>query len=206
MKYSPSTAPSALAGPGERQFWRIANASADRYIDIQLDGQPFEIVALDGMPIAYHDPAHPTRTSNNFLVPPGGRLEAIVTGPLSAAPATLRSLCVDTGPQGDPNPGMVLGDVVPALPAAPFFAKAHDVLGPSPRRVFDLQAKENSKPDFVVILTGGQKRLLHQRGVVRSGFRCDACSSRGNVRTLALRECNGRTSSDAYSPGTFPCI
>src|SRR2546421_7505919 len=33
----------------ERQFWRVVNASADRYLDLQLNGQPFEIVALDGM-------------------------------------------------------------------------------------------------------------------------------------------------------------
>jgi len=38
--------------PKERQFWRIVNASPDRYLDLQLDGQTFEIVALDGMPIA----------------------------------------------------------------------------------------------------------------------------------------------------------
>ena len=46
--------------PKERQFWRIVNASADRYLDLQLDGQTFEIVALDGMPLAYHEPKGPT--------------------------------------------------------------------------------------------------------------------------------------------------
>src|SRR5258707_15584508 len=32
--------------PGERQFWRLVNASADRYLDLQLEGQTFEIVAM----------------------------------------------------------------------------------------------------------------------------------------------------------------
>src|SRR5271154_4984021 len=41
--------------PQERQFWRIVNASADRYLDLQLDGQTFEAVALDGMPLTYHE-------------------------------------------------------------------------------------------------------------------------------------------------------
>src|SRR6266446_5866333 len=41
--------------PGERQFWRMVNASPDRYLDEQLDGESFEIVALDGMPLAYHE-------------------------------------------------------------------------------------------------------------------------------------------------------
>lgn len=42
--------------PNEKQFWRVVNAAADRYLDLQVDGQEFEIVALDGMPLAYHDP------------------------------------------------------------------------------------------------------------------------------------------------------
>src|SRR5580700_7114149 len=94
--------------PNERQFWRIVNASADRYLDVQLDRQTFEIVALDGMPLAYRDPAHPTRTIDHLLVAPAGRLEAIVAGPPSGANGTLRTLCVNTGPVGDPNPEMVL--------------------------------------------------------------------------------------------------
>src|SRR5882757_9605634 len=71
--------PQIAIAPKERQFWRIVNASADRYLDLQLDGQPFEIVALDGMPLAYHDPKSPTRTADHLLLAPAGRLEAIVT-------------------------------------------------------------------------------------------------------------------------------
>jgi suppressor of ftsI len=104
--------PQIEIAPGERQFWRVVNASADRYLDLQLDGQPFEIVALDGMPLAYHDPNHPTRTSNDVLLAPAGRVEAIVTGPPAGTHSALRTLCVDTGPAGDPNPGMVLADSV----------------------------------------------------------------------------------------------
>src|ERR1700694_1731257 len=96
--------------PKERQFWRIVNASADRYLDLQLDEQKFEIVALDGMPLAYHEPERPTRTTNHLLLAPAGRLEAIVTGPPLGSHRALRTLCVDTGPDGDPNPGMVLAD------------------------------------------------------------------------------------------------
>jgi FtsP/CotA-like multicopper oxidase with cupredoxin domain len=56
-----SLRPQIEIGPGERQFWRLVNASADRYLDLQLEGQSFEIAAMDGMPIAVHDPQHPTR-------------------------------------------------------------------------------------------------------------------------------------------------
>src|SRR3982074_236307 len=60
--------------PKERQFWRIVNASADRYLDLQLDEQKFEIVALDGMPLGYHQPEGPTRAANHLLLAPAGRL------------------------------------------------------------------------------------------------------------------------------------
>src|ERR1700674_1573325 len=103
--------PTIGINPGERQFWRIVNASADQYLDLQLDKQNLEIVALDGMPLAYHDPKHPTKVVDHALVPPAGRLEAIVTGPDASAHAALRTLCVDTGSAGDPNPAMVLADL-----------------------------------------------------------------------------------------------
>jgi len=108
--------PQIEIAPKERQFWRIVNASADRYLDLQVDGQPFEIVALDGMPLAYHDPKHPTMATNHILLAPAGRVEAIVTGPPGGAHAALRTLCVDTGPDGDPNPEMVLADVIQPRP------------------------------------------------------------------------------------------
>ena len=100
--------------PGERQFWRIVNASPDRYADLELDGESLEVVALDGMPLAFHDPSIRTRSMTHVLVPPAGRVEAIVTGPSVDAHAALRSRCFDTGPDGDSNPAMVLADVVSA--------------------------------------------------------------------------------------------
>jgi FtsP/CotA-like multicopper oxidase with cupredoxin domain len=103
--------PTIPIAAGERQFWRIVNASPDLYADLQLDGQQWEIVALDGMPLAYHDPKHPTRVKSHALLPPAGRLEAIVTGPREGAQAKLRTLCFDTGPDGDPNPEMALADI-----------------------------------------------------------------------------------------------
>jgi suppressor of ftsI len=54
--------------PKERQFWRIVNASADRYLDLEVDERKFEIVALDGMPLAYHEPEAPTRSANHLLL------------------------------------------------------------------------------------------------------------------------------------------
>ena len=140
--------------PNERQFWRIVNASPDRYLDLQLDGRPLEIVALDGMPLAYHEPKHPTRTADHLLLAPAGRLEAIVTGPPPGARSTLRTLCVDTGPDGDPNPGMVLADVVPPREVQPSSIAAHVVDASSPLyKPIDVEPLKSQAPDFVVTFT-----------------------------------------------------
>jgi suppressor of ftsI len=144
--------------PKERQFWRIVNASPDRYLDLQLDGQAFEIVALDGMPLAYRGPDGPTRTSDHLLISPAGRLEAIVTGPPSGTFRALRTLCVDTGPDGDPNPGMVLADLAQPgsdRPGSNSPAKqVHAVDKRSPVYMrHDVEQLKNTAPDFTVIFT-----------------------------------------------------
>jgi suppressor of ftsI len=87
------------------------NASPDLYADLQIDGEQLEIVALDGMPLAFHDPHHTTRLASHVLVPPAGRLEVIVTGQSGRAKAKLRTRRFDTDPDGDPNPSMVLADL-----------------------------------------------------------------------------------------------
>src|SRR5438105_11806921 len=69
-------------------------------------------------PLAYRDPQHRTRLAHHVLLPPAGRLEAIVTGPRAGTEAKLRTLCFDTGLDGDPNPAMVLADLVDVQAAA----------------------------------------------------------------------------------------
>ena len=139
--------------PGERQFWRIVNASADRYMDLQLDGEKFEVVALDGMPLAYHDQKNPTKIVDHALVPPAGRLEAIVTGPSASAHSAFRTRCVDTGPDGDPNPAMVLADIRGGSSARPVKQKVNRDVTPPEYKQIDLRAFETSQPDFVVSFT-----------------------------------------------------
>jgi len=150
-----SVRPQIRIAPGERQFWRLVNASADRYLDLQLEGQTFEIVAMDGMPIAQHDPDHPTRSADHVLLPPAGRVEAIVTGPAAGTPRRLLSRCVDTGPAGDPNPAIVLADIVPR-PAE----STTRVLASSRKpelKTLDLAAEEKTPPRFVVTFTEDKK-------------------------------------------------
>lgn len=170
-----SLRPQIEIAPGERQFWRLVNASADRYLDLQLEGQTFEIVAMDGMPIARHDASHPVRVADHVLLPPAGRLEAIVTGPSDGTPKHLISRCVDTGPVGDPNPQMILADIVPRTAAD----STRKISQSSFKPVFkplDLATEEKAPPRFTVIFTedkngfyiNGQKFTLDAAPMVRA--------------------------------------
>ncbi len=144
--------------PKERQFWRIVNASADRYLDLQLDGQTFKIVALDGMPLAYHEPKGATRSTDHLLLAPAGRLEAIVTGQATGTHSALRTLCVNTGPVGDPNPEMVLADLVQPSSAHsssyPATEQVHAIDDRPPRyKPIDVEPLKKTAPDFIVNFT-----------------------------------------------------
>ena len=145
---------------GEHQFWRIVNASPDLYADLQVDGEQLEIVALDGMPLAFHDPAHPLEHVSHILLPPAGRVEAIITGPSREAQVSLRSLCFDTGRDGDPNPAMVLADLVNVAEADPKPQTTHLVARPMISRPLSsamIARVENSSADFTVHFTEDKK-------------------------------------------------
>jgi suppressor of ftsI len=145
--------PTIGIAPHERQFWRIVNSAPDRYADLQLGDQPFEIVAMDGMPLAYTSPNRPVLKMNHVLLPPGGRVEAIVEGPPQNANARLQTNCVDTGVDGDWNPAMVLADIVPQTsPDEKFHSIVADDGAPTRKQV-DLSRFETAQPDFVVTFT-----------------------------------------------------
>ena len=109
---SPGFIPAVIqTKPSEKQIWRVVNASADTIIDLQLqyDGtpQPLEVVALDGVPIGSPDGTSrgKRKAETDILLAPGARAEFIVTGPSSSVKtATLMTLNVDTGPDGDNDP------------------------------------------------------------------------------------------------------
>ena len=147
--------PAISIRPGEKQFWRILNASPDLYADLEIPGEPMKVIALDGMPLNFHDPTRSSVLMNHILVPPAGRVEAIVTGPAPAQHATLSTLCVNTGPDGDPNPAMVLADLTntsistsdtPFIPSPG--AAIYRPLSPA-----KLDALKHQKVDFVVTFT-----------------------------------------------------
>ena len=103
---------------GERQLWRVLNASADVIVDLQLqyDGVPqtVEVVALDGVPLASQYGTRPGSIleMKHVYLGPASRAEFIVTAPSpSVKSATLLTLGAETGPQGDITPPRPLASI-----------------------------------------------------------------------------------------------
>jgi FtsP/CotA-like multicopper oxidase with cupredoxin domain len=117
INFQPAVSP-ALAAPiiqmpaGEKQFWRVANATTQGFLNLQVmfgtTAQTLEIIALDGVPVT----GNPTATS--IAIPPAGRAEFIVTGPQAGTTnATFITSGYNTGPVGNANTYQVLGNIVP---------------------------------------------------------------------------------------------
>jgi FtsP/CotA-like multicopper oxidase with cupredoxin domain len=109
--------------PQERQFWRVLNASAITYLNLAVlykhAPQQLGIVALDGVPInANGTTGDFVSWQNHIGVPPGGRVEFIVTGPPAGVPGLLVTRTVDTGVGGENDPNRMLATIT-ATPDAP---------------------------------------------------------------------------------------
>ncbi|HEX4650904.1 MAG TPA: multicopper oxidase domain-containing protein [Granulicella sp.] len=91
--------------PGEKEFWRVANASADAVLDLQyvFDGvpQPLQLVAVDGVPLNSQDGSGPGALTavTHFALPPASRVEFIAPPPSPQVQlAQLITLRVNGGP------------------------------------------------------------------------------------------------------------
>jgi FtsP/CotA-like multicopper oxidase with cupredoxin domain len=108
--------------PSERQLWRVLNASADTYLDLQVlfAGAPqfLGVVALDGVPIAANgsDP-HQVLWESHLALPPAARAEFVVNGPPAGTPASFVTRKVDTGRDGENDPTRPLATIVTASDA-----------------------------------------------------------------------------------------
>jgi FtsP/CotA-like multicopper oxidase with cupredoxin domain len=119
--------------PEEQQLWRLVNASALTYLDLELlfggTAQQLGLVAMDGVPLNYSGLAADfVDWQTHLAVPPGGRVEFIVKGPVAGAPALLVTRTVDTGPSGenDPNRSLAMITVSP-IEDKPIKDKKEDV-------------------------------------------------------------------------------
>jgi FtsP/CotA-like multicopper oxidase with cupredoxin domain len=119
--------------PGERQLWRVLNASTITYLNLEVlfhrSPQPLGLVAMDGVPINDHDgQGEPVNVQTHLGLPPGARAEFIVTGPAEGETGLLVTRTVDTGPGGENDTNRMLAKIV-ASPTAP---EPHSRLGSSP--------------------------------------------------------------------------
>jgi FtsP/CotA-like multicopper oxidase with cupredoxin domain len=102
--------------PGERQLWRVLNASALTYLNLAVlynrSPQPLGIVAMDGVPIDQNGGGDSVIWQTHLGIPPGARVEFIVKGPPEDQAALLVTRTVDTGPGGENDPNRALATIV----------------------------------------------------------------------------------------------
>lgn len=97
-----SASPIIKMKPNEKQFWRVANATIQDFMPLQVwfKGKPqrLQVIALDGYPLAK------SRFEDTILVPPAGRAEFIVQAPPdNSDDAIFIALGYSTGPTGNPD-------------------------------------------------------------------------------------------------------
>lgn len=108
--------------PGEKQLWRVLNASAITYLNLSVllnrQPQPLGVVALDGAPLNLYGGSQDAVSSQTHLgVPPGGRVEFVVTAPPAGTTEAFVTHTVDTGPGGENDPNRPLA-LIQAKPDA----------------------------------------------------------------------------------------
>ncbi|MDQ3694927.1 MAG: multicopper oxidase family protein [Chloroflexota bacterium] len=97
--------PTIALRPGETQRWRLLNASANAFFNLQVDGIELHQIALDGNPLPS------IWTVDTLVLGPGERAEVLVQGGL-AGEYRFRSLA--WGERGQAQPEFLLATVVTA--------------------------------------------------------------------------------------------
>jgi FtsP/CotA-like multicopper oxidase with cupredoxin domain len=102
--------------PQERQLWRVLNASAITYLNLEVlfnrSPQPLGLVALDGVPLNESGkPGSSVNWQTHLAVPPGSRVEFIVKGPPLGSAGLLVTKTVDTGPGGENDPNRAIARI-----------------------------------------------------------------------------------------------
>jgi len=107
--------------PNQRQLWRVLNASSLTYLNLAVlferKPQNLNIVAIDGVP--KNSKLQPgAELVDHIGIPPGARVEFIMTGPPVGVTGLLVTRTVDTGQGGENDPNRALA-VIRAKDDAP---------------------------------------------------------------------------------------
>lgn len=101
--------------PEERQLWRVLNASAITYLNLEVvfnrTPQQLGLVALDGVPLNQNGKSESVNWQTHLGLPPGARVEFIVEGPPTGVTALLVTKSVDTGPGGENDPNRAIARI-----------------------------------------------------------------------------------------------
>jgi FtsP/CotA-like multicopper oxidase with cupredoxin domain len=108
--------------PGERQLWRVLNASAISYLNLAVlyDRKPqnLGVAALDGVSVNADGVTKNVLDGQNHIgIPPGGRAEFIVQAPPAGVTGLLVTRTVDTGSGGENDPNRALATLLAAADA-----------------------------------------------------------------------------------------
>jgi FtsP/CotA-like multicopper oxidase with cupredoxin domain len=123
--------------PGQRQLWRVLNASAITYLNLAVlfnrVPQSLGLVALDGVPMNLNDAEKDSVDPQTHIgLPPGARVEFIVTGPPEGETGLLVTRTVDTGPGGENDPNRMLAKIVGSSDAPESRSRLQSSPGPLP--------------------------------------------------------------------------
>jgi FtsP/CotA-like multicopper oxidase with cupredoxin domain len=160
--------------PSQREFWRVLNAAADTYFDLQLRFGPnihdvpspqiLDLVARDGVAVG----AGASKVGH-VLLAPGARAEFIVTTPALGVFAQLVMLDYDTGPDGAATPYRVIAnirsrrdappaaDVIPAVSGgrpAPFRGLLSLLPARQRKLYFSEDLKDPARPKYFITVDG----------------------------------------------------
>lgn len=125
--------------PRERELWRVLNASAITYLNLQIVSkampQWMAVVGLDGVPLNYSGQSgHGVSWQTHVGLPPGGRAELVFTAP-SEGVATLETRSVDTGVGGENDPVRPIANIVVSAGAPEPRSKLASSPEPLPRPI-----------------------------------------------------------------------
>ncbi len=169
--------PIITISPGEKQFFRVVNATGHKTLKLNFEAEDISLVAIDGYALDNY-PGTPEFQKRRFLIiPPAARAEFVVTG--LPRRDRVRTLCYDTGPNGDPDRTIFLATVVPpphkqagyygpVTVAAPLARNDYNTQLPPPSVKRVAIFSETQKPRFFI---NGKSFNIHSKPmfVVHSG-------------------------------------
>ncbi len=168
--------PEITVAPGEKQFFRLVNATAHKTLRLNVEGEAVEVVAIDGYALDAYPGTAPTLRESSVIVPPAGRAEFVVTGPKSGH-AKFRTLCYNAGPDGDADPALDLADIVAPKhheAGGDFAARPLTVGSPLPQNAYTSALPSPSQKRLVVLSETGYGRTAAKFFINGKTFNMDS--------------------------------